>query len=599
MEKEIDEFYDIICNEILNYFLLPNEKNKYLSYKRIKIFISDLIDFLNSESFYIFTNYRESKDKEEIFFKPKLFSFTLLPQKLNKEILELCRECTLLYSEIFDSMICDMQFLLKTFENTKEYDEFYKSIIDICERVYLNKENGRDIKNDIRCVIGRSDYMTNKKDNQKEDDIEIKQVEYNTIAVAFGNLSSILFKAHKNIIKEIYREYFPYFNEKNEKEINDILEKKFQNNFTEGIITCFIECHNAYISNFKPLQGKYKTIIISVSVGDDLNKFDKYKTKNELKKFGIDQMFFTLKELQVLFEKKKLFLNYRHETLRDSLNRIKKNSNDYEQFKPGKLFLNLNDDDANFLNETNYERNIYEISVIYFRSLYSPYHFNETIWSLREMIEFSDSVKIPSLPYQLVGSKRIQMLLLDDDILKKYISYDLNKNKKTEQQIINDMNTLKKSFALQVDPSLDKNSHIISLAIENEKNFLLKPQREGGMNNLHGSDVKEKLMLYYDEKEKHKLSIYVLMQKLFPSSFITVHCRTKKKENEDNDHSYFIEFSPEKSISEISLFHNFIFYKNKNILNEQKGYLIRTKNINENEGGAICGISSLDSFFLI
>ncbi|CRH00546.1 glutathione synthetase, putative [Plasmodium relictum] len=598
MEKKIDEFYDIIYNEILNYFTLPNEKNKYLSYKRIKLFISDLIDILNSESYYIFTNYCELKDKEKIFYNPKLFSFTLFPQKLSKELLELCKRCTLLHSEIFDNMVCDIPFILKTFEKIKEFDNFYKNIIDICEKVYLNKENGRDIKNDIRCVIGRSDYMANK-NNKEKNDVEIKQVEYNTISVAFGHLSSILFEAHKNMIKQIYREYFPHFEEINEKEINEILDKKFENNFTQGIIKCFVECHNLYISNFKPLQGKYKTIMISVLIDDDLNKFDKYRTKHELNKLGIDQKFFTIKELQCLFEKKKLFLNYRNETLRDSLNRVNKNLNVREKFKSGKLFLDLNDDNTDFLTDVYYEENLYEISVIYFRCLYSPHHFNETIWNLREMIEFSDSVKIPSLPYQLVGSKRIQMLLLDDDILKKYISYNLNKNKKTEEQILNDIHTLKKSFALQVDPSLNENSNIVSLAIQNEHNFLLKPQREGGKNNLHGHEVKEKLMLYYDKKEKNKLSFYVLMQKLFPSSFTAIHCRTKKKHNNDNDQSYFIEFSPEKSISEISLFHNFIFYKNKNILNEQKGYLIRTKNTNENEGGAICGISSLDSFFLI
>lgn len=92
------------------------------------------------------------------------------------------------------------------------------------------------------------------------------------------------------------------------------------------------------------------------------------------------------------------------------------------------------------------------------------------------------------------------------------------------------------------------------------------------------------------------------MQRLFPSTFTAIHCRTQEMKNEicttniSNEQqkkkpSHLIQFSPEKSISEFSLFHNFIFYKNKNILNEQKGYLVRTKNYTEKEGGAICGRS--------
>lgn len=362
--------------------------------------------------------------------------------------------------------------------------------------------------------------------------------------------------------------------------------------------------------------------MMSILHEDDFNSFDKYKTTNELNKININQKALTINEIKLLFESKKLFLNYKDETLIDSLKRIKnKEYNPYNEiFKPGKLLIDLNDledilnvDCINIndilKNINKYERNIFEISVLYFRALYTPNHFNENIWKIREMFEFSDAIKIPSLPYQLVGSKKIQMLLLDNDILKKYISLNLNKEKKSDEQITKDMTLLKKTFALQVDPSQNINAHIIQDAINNENNYLLKPQREGGKNNLHGNQVKQKLKLFYDHNKKQTLSHYVLMQRLFPSTFTAIHCRTQEMKNEicttniSNEQqkkkpSHLIQFSPEKSISEFSLFHNFIFYKNKNILNEQKGYLVRTKNYTEKEGGAICGISSLDSFFL-
>ncbi|KAI4837853.1 glutathione synthetase [Plasmodium brasilianum] len=674
MENKINEFYEIIQKEILNYFTIPRGKNEYLSYERIKLFIRDLVDFLNTEGFYIYTKSYINEENINFCHSPKLFSFTLLPQKLEGYLLELCKQCTLLYAELFDNIVCDLPFLLNILKDLKEYDAFTKRMIEICQRVYLSGSNGRNIQNDIRCVIGRSDYMTNRRLNgeggeigevqkQNEKNIDIKQIEYNTISVAFGNLSSFIFEAHKNMIKEIYREYFPYFykEKKNEKKILSILDKKFDNNFLEGIISCISKCHEIYTEQYSNFEKNFKKIIISILDKEDLNNFDKNKTKCELQKLGIGLKCFTITELQNLFEKKKLFLNYTHETVSDSLERIRKNANPTEEkLQRGRLFINMNDEEAhnrdsivhtynastmsthNAHHDHNaiYERNIYEVSVIYFRSLYTPNHFNEIVWTIREMIEYSDAVKIPSLPYQLVGCKRMQMLLLDDEILKKYISINLNKNDKTEKQIMNDMNLLKKTFALQVDPSLNKNASIISRAIENANNFLLKPQREGGKNNLHGQDVKDTLMLFYEPQEKKKLCCYVLMQKLFPSSFMTIHCRTRRtgenhtggvlspphrdgairtesKGYEDQlergheqwkgnqtdakcqlEECYFVEFSPEQSISEISLFHNFIFCKNKNVLNEQKGYLVRTKNCKENEGGAICGISSLDSFFL-
>uniref|UniRef100_A0A8C9I682 Glutathione synthetase n=1 Tax=Piliocolobus tephrosceles TaxID=591936 RepID=A0A8C9I682_9PRIM len=348
---------------------------------------------------------------------------------------------------------------------------------------------------------------------------------------------------------DIYKQYFPHINEKNEKEVIKIINEKFENNFTTGIITCISKCHNGYLQNYEQISNPFKTITIAILSDDDLNSFDKYKTKYELKKLGISHKYFTLTELETLFKKKKIFLKYAHETLSDALNRVN-NCSDSKKILPGKLLIDMNDESMYYdtmddegvqhtdeknnksgviINKTKYKRNIFEISVIYFRALYTPNHFNEVIWKLRELLEFSDSIKIPSLPYQLVGSKRIQMLLCNDDILKKYLSLDLNKNKKSDKQIEKHMNMLKKTFALQIDPSLDTNSNIILDAIENENNYLLKPQREGGQNNIFGKNVKEKLMYYYKPEEKKKLCSYVLMEKLFPSPFNSIHCRTNKK----------------------------------------------------------------------
>ncbi|KJP85579.1 hypothetical protein AK88_04800 [Plasmodium fragile] len=657
LESRVNHFYGVVQREILNFFTEEKDNNEYLSYERIKLLVQDLMDYLHSDGFYIFTKTCKEGANIRCLQEPKLFSFSVTPHKLSRNLLRLCQQCTLLYSELFDNMVCDMHFLLSVFEGIKKHDEFCGRLIEICERVYLSKQGpGRDIKKDIRCVIGRSDYMLDSrgwqsdprgesgKNGKGERDCEIKQIEYNTISVAFGNLSSVLFEAHKNMLKQVYRECFPLEGDKQEQRgggeaaagqeeeeqllhrVGSILEGKFKNDFLEGIVTCMKKCHQAYLTKAKPLQGQNKTVIISILHNEDLNSYDKYRTKYELNKMGISQKCLTIKELQILYEKKKIFLNYPHETLEETLKRVKKECpgdlHTEEKFAPGKLLLDLNTQEYDPCQYPQYKKHVLEVSVVYFRSLYSPDHFNESIWHVRELMEFSDAVKIPSLPYQLVGSKRIQMILLDETILKHYLSLDVNKMKKSVEQLQHDVNLLQKTFALQVDPSLSQNEHIVSHAIREDHNYLLKPQREGGKNNLHGKDIKEKLMLYYKPEERDKLSFYVLMQRLFPTPFTAVHCRTRLCPSWEGAHdsslthkegdvgrnfssveswskSHVVQFSPEQSISEISLFHNFVFCENVNLLNEQKGYLVRTKNAKENEGGAICGISSLDSFFLV
>ena len=43
-------------------------------------------------------------------------------------------------------------------------------------------------------------------------------------------------------------------------------------------------------------------------------------------------------------------------------------------------------------------------------------------------------------------------------------------------------------------------------------NYVLKPQREGGGNNMYGQELKEKL----ENASSEELSSYILMQRLFP-----------------------------------------------------------------------------------
>ncbi|PHJ17608.1 eukaryotic glutathione atp binding domain-containing protein [Cystoisospora suis] len=58
-----------------------------------------------------------------------------------------------------------------------------------------------------------------------------------------------------------------------------------------------------------------------------------------------------------------------------------------------------------------------EISIIYYRTCYSPDQYvNEEVWRLREVFESSHAIKIPSVPAQLAGTKKIQEVFSDEGL---------------------------------------------------------------------------------------------------------------------------------------------------------------------------------------
>lgn len=61
-----------------------------------------------------------------------------------------------------------------------------------------------------------------------------------------------------------------------------------------------------------------------------------------------------------------------------------------------------------------------EISVIYYRHGYQPFHFtDENTWKVKEILELSNAIKCPSVEFQLINFKKIQEVLQRKNILEK------------------------------------------------------------------------------------------------------------------------------------------------------------------------------------
>ncbi|KAF3632777.1 Glutathione synthetase, chloroplastic [Capsicum annuum] len=211
------------------------------------------------------------------------------------------------------------------------------------------------------------------------------------------------------------------------------------------------------------------------------------------------------------------------------------------------------------------------VAVVYFRAGYAPsdYH-SESEWKARLLMEQSRAVKCPSISYHLAGTKKIQQELAKPNVLERFLE---NKD---------DIAKLRKCFAGLW--SLDE-SDTVNDAIEKPGLYVMKPQREGGGNNIYGENVKEALLKLQKEGTGSDAA-YILMQRIFPKISHSILMR------EGIPHK-------EQTISELGIYGSYLRNKTEVVINQQAGYLMRTKVSSSNEGGVAAGFAVLDSIYLV
>ncbi|EEB12574.1 glutathione synthetase, putative [Pediculus humanus corporis] len=219
----------------------------------------------------------------------------------------------------------------------------------------------------------------------------------------------------------------------------------------------------------------------------------------------------------------------------------------------------------------------YEVALVYFRSGYEPnqYHGKEE-WDARLMMERSVAIKCPSIHYHLAGTKKVQQALAQPKVLEKFI-----KDSKTVEMI---RDTFTGLYSLDFTK---EGEEAVEMAINDPEKFVLKPQREGGGNNIYGKEVKDKILSMKNSEERMG---WILMDRIFPPVQATYIIRpgTPVKHDETQD-----------IVSELGIFGCIIGDKDKIYVNRQVGHMFRTKPCTANEGGVAGGVGCLDSPFLI
>ncbi|XP_004927648.1 glutathione synthetase isoform X2 [Bombyx mori] len=216
------------------------------------------------------------------------------------------------------------------------------------------------------------------------------------------------------------------------------------------------------------------------------------------------------------------------------------------------------------------------VAVVYYRSGYEPAQYpTAREWDARLRVERSTAIKCPSIHYQLAGTKKVQQALAGPGVLEKFMGSG------TSTSRVRDIFT--GLYSLDFDESGER---AVEMALADAERFVLKPQREGGGNNVYGSEVRDALTRMRHSRER---AAYILMERILPPLVSGYMIRPGAP----------VPPPLVDLVSELGIFGVIIGTKEKIYCNRQVGHMLRTKLADANEGGVAAGLGALDSPYLL
>jgi glutathione synthetase len=224
----------------------------------------------------------------------------------------------------------------------------------------------------------------------------------------------------------------------------------------------------------------------------------------------------------------------------------------------------------------------YEVSTLYFRAGYAPSDYtSEEHWSARLHLERSAAIKCPSILTHLAGSKKVQQVLATPK------SPHLARFLPDEASSSAVLKTFAPIYPLDKSPA-GLTARSLATNPETAVKYVLKPQREGGGNNVYRSDIPEFLKSL---PESH-WPAYILMEMIEPPAQANSIFRNGEVQSGD-------------VICELGVYGACLWKDGQDggpreiLENFEAGYLLRTKGAGSAEGGVAAGFGSVDSCCLI
>jgi glutathione synthetase len=231
-----------------------------------------------------------------------------------------------------------------------------------------------------------------------------------------------------------------------------------------------------------------------------------------------------------------------------------------------------------------------EIAVIYYRAAYTPNDYpDDSAWTTRLLLERSKAIKCPSMALQLAGAKKVQQVLCEDGVLEDFllgdsrpdVGFGKGRGTITDAQLAQLRETWTGLWPLDNSPLGEEG---YKLAKTEPERFVLKPQREGGGNNIYRGDIPPYLAKLEATPvapgEPNQREGYVLMELIEPPNGL---------------HNWLVRGGEGKRrkadvVSELGVYGVSIFGgKTDLVVNREGGTLLRTKGRESDEGGVAIG----------
>ncbi|KDE05484.1 glutathione synthetase [Microbotryum lychnidis-dioicae p1A1 Lamole] len=479
--------------------------------------------------------------------------YSLFPQPFPRDLFVQAQRLQPLYNALYAHVTVDDQALDRIVgAQVAQVDPFQKQLYDMYRLV-----RQEPIKQPLHLGLFRSDYLLHLPAGQTAAQPTIKQVEFNTISASFGCLSSKVTDLHSYLLQTGSYPSDPRLRS----------EALPANPSLQGLATGLAQGHQAY--------GNPNARILMVTQDDERNAFDQRPLEYELLRTHHIHL------LRIPFSELHLYSSLDPKT--------------------SNLILTL----------PSHPETPFEISVIYYRSGYSPedYTTQGKEWETRLLFERSRAIKCPTLALQLSGCKKVQQVLADPKELARFLDIGSAPTTTTKEEVVSKLHASSSEHEALVSSfmnlypldSTPEGERAYQLALSSPSRFVLKPQREGGGNNIYRTDIPP-FLAQLEAKDKELGSkvkareAYILMELIEPPL---------------ETRSIMVRAGEEKGVqgevvSELGIYGICLFGKNEGPeggahvrINQTVGQLLRTKGRESDEGGVAVGFSVIDSVLLV
>jgi len=224
-------------------------------------------------------------------------------------------------------------------------------------------------------------------------------------------------------------------------------------------------------------------------------------------------------------------------------------------------------------------------------------------YDTRFLLESSKAIKCPTIALQLAGGKKVQEVLTQPGMLERFLSDEEKYGRDVVS--VEEINELKASFmgmwGLDVSEDLLTPDHAAQAAGTEEfgarkardvaHSLVLKPQREGGGNNVY----KEAIPVFLDALPPQERQAWIAMELINPPANTGNYLVRAGATDSQNQTPVKTDTASELGIFGWALFGG----PDKRIDEHEVGWLVRTKGKESNEGGVATGFSVLDSLLLV